>query len=144
MALHISSDMRRYTTRCRDGASLRGVEARLMAHYTTTAGAAGLALFGTGALIAPKMFAGQFGLPTEDPVALAFVRATGARDLVLGALIFASQDDPRSLGRILAFSSLLGLADAFALASVRGLRPQHLVHLGGFVALLLAASRADE
>ena len=116
----------------------------MMAHLTTTAGAAGLALFGTGALIAPKTFAGQFGLPTEDPVALAFVRATGARDLVLGALIFASQDDPPSLGRILAFSSLLGLADAFALASVHGLRPQHLVHLGGFVALLVASRRADE
>jgi hypothetical protein len=115
-----------------------------MAHYTTTAGAAGLALFGTGALVAPKTFAGQFGLPTEDPVALAFVRAAGARDLVLGALIFASHDDPPSLRRILTFSSLLGIADAFALASVRGLRPQHLVHLGGFIALLLAANRADE
>lgn len=110
----------------------------------TVAGAAGLALFGTGALIAPKTLAGQFGLPTEDPVALAFVRAAGARDVVLGALIFASQDDPPSLRRILAFSSLLGLADAVSLASVRGPRPQHLVHLGGFIGLLLAARLADD
>ncbi|MDB5070483.1 MAG: hypothetical protein JWM87_1594 [Candidatus Eremiobacteraeota bacterium] len=107
------------------------------------AGAAGLALFGTGALIAPKTFAGQFGLPTEDPVALAFVRAAGARDVIIGALIVASQNDPPSLRRVLTFSSLLGVADAFSLASVRGPRPQHLVHLGGFIGLLLAARFAD-
>jgi hypothetical protein len=77
---------------------LAGVEAKQMPHFTTMAGAAGLALFGTGALVAPKTFAGQFGLPTEDPVAL---------------------------------------------ASVRGPQPQHLVHLAGFIALLLAARRAE-
>jgi Domain of unknown function (DUF4267) len=114
-----------------------------MGHFLSVASAVGLAGLGLGALIAPKTSASQFGLPTGDPVAHAFVRAAGARDLVVGLMLFASRDDPPALRRILGFSSLLGLADALCLASQRGLRPQHAVHLGGFLALLLAARSAD-
>ena len=108
---------------------------RLLARAT---GAAFLAL-GTGAVIAPQTFSRAFGLPTRDPVALAYVRATGARDAVLGALILASRDDAAGLRRILGFSSVLGAIDAVSVAALRGPRLQHIAHLGGFAALAVAA-----
>ncbi len=105
--------------------------------------AALLVVIGAGGVIAPKISAGQFGIPLDDPGALAFVRAAGARDVILGAIMFASLNDGTALRRVLACSSLLGLADALAVASVRGLRPQHAVHLGGFAALALLALAMD-
>ncbi len=97
---------------------------------------------GAGAVVAPRFSAPQFGLPSEDRTALAFVRGLGARDVVIGALILTSRDDAPALARIFSWSSLAGLADAAALASVRGLRPQHALHLGGALALALAARSA--
>ncbi len=94
---------------------------------------------GAGAVAAPRFSAGQYGVPSDDPDALAFVRATGARDALLGALIAASLHDRPALRRALAWSSLAGLADAAILLARRGPRPQHAVHLSGFAALALAA-----
>lgn len=100
---------------------------------------AGLLAIGAGAIVAPAASSAQFGLATREPTALAFVRATGARDMILGALVLAALDDAAALRRTLGIGSLLGLADAATLAWARGLRPQHAVHLVGFVALLAAA-----
>ena len=94
---------------------------------------------GVGGVVAPKLSAGQFGIPTADPAALAFVRAVAVRDVILGGLVFASLNDPKALRRVLGWASVAGLGDALAVASVRGLRPQHAVHLGGFAALALLA-----
>ncbi len=110
---------------------------------TAASGAAFIAL-GAGALIAPKTFSGLFGLPAEEPTALAYVRATGARDALLGALVLASRNDAPALRRILGFSALLGLVDAITVAALRGPRPQHIAHIGGFLALAAAALSADE
>lgn len=107
----------------------------------TLAGTLALALTAVGALAvaAPKLSAGQYGLPTDDPGGLGFVRATGARDMLLGLLVFGVIDDAPRLRRALGIVSLAGLADAAALGSVRGWRPQHAIHLSGFAALALAA-----
>lgn len=110
-----------------------------MASLLTTAMGAGLIAIGTGALAAPRPSATMFGLATDDPVALAFVRATGARDAILGALILACGDDAKTLRRTLALASLLGLCDAVTVAATRGLRPQHVFHLGGFLAVAATA-----
>lgn len=105
--------------------------------------ALGLAALGAGALVAPRVSASQFGIPTRDPAALAFVRAAGARDLALGGIVLASLRDPVMLRRVLGWVSLVGLCDAITLAAARGLRPQHAVHLGGFAALALLALARD-
>ncbi len=94
---------------------------------------------GGGAVVAPRFSARQYGLPSEDAAALAFVRATGARDALLGGLILASRGDRAGLRRTLAWSSLVGLADAGIVFARRGPQLQHAVHLGGFAALALAA-----
>ena len=97
------------------------------------------AAIGAGAIVAPKLSAGQFGVPTGDPAGLAFVRAAGVRDVILGGIVFASLDDRKMLRRVLGWASIVGLGDALVVASVRGLRPQHVVHLGGFAALAALA-----
>ncbi len=77
---------------------------------------------GAGAVLAPRFSAGQYGLPGTDPTALAFVRATGVRDALLGGLILASLGDRAALRRTLAWSSLVGLADAGIVLARRGPR----------------------
>ncbi len=109
-----------------------------------TIGFALAALFiaiGSGALAAPRFSARQYGLPLadEDADARAFVRATGARDVLLGGLILASLGERAALRRTLAWSSLVGLIDAGIVLARRGPRFAHVFHLGGFGALALAA-----
>jgi hypothetical protein len=99
---------------------------------------AAFALIGVGALAAPKLSAEQYGLPTSDPTALALVRALGARDLAIGGALISSRGDRPALARICFWSTIVALADAAAVAGVRGLRPQHVVHVGGGLALALA------
>ena len=100
-------------------------------------------LIGAGGVIAPRLSAGPFGIPASDPAALAYVRAAGLRDVILGGIVFASLDDAKMLRRVLGWSSTVGLGDALVVASVRGLRPQHVLHLGGFAALALLALSLD-
>lgn len=94
---------------------------------------------GAGALAAPRASASQYGLPTNDETALAFVRAAGARDVVLGSLLFASLGDPGAMRRILAVAAAVGLADAAIVATRRGLTPSLALHAGGALVLALGA-----
>ena len=105
--------------------------------------AVGFTVIGTGGILAPKISARQFGLPTEDASALALVRAVALRDVILGAIVFASLDDRKMLRRVLGWSSIAALGDALAVASVRGLRAQHVLHVGGFAALAALALSLD-
>ena len=100
---------------------------------------AGLVTVGTGALIAPSLLSRVFGLPSDDPTAQAYMRAAGARDLILGAIVLTSFGDRPALRRTLAWASLIGLADAYAVFAVRGPVLQHAAHVGGFAALALSA-----
>jgi hypothetical protein len=101
-------------------------------------GAAFVAI-GTGAILAPRPSAGQYGLPTDDPTALALVRALGARDITIGASLLANRTDRPALARICFWGTITALADAAAVGSVRGPQPQQIIHLSGAAALGLAA-----
>jgi len=104
--------------------------------------AIGLIALGTGAVVLPASAAGQFGIPTDDPDALAFVRAAGARDVALGCVLLAlpgEQDRRRALGCI----AVLGLIDAAIGLGARGPRPAQAIHVAGFVATALIALRGD-
>jgi hypothetical protein len=101
--------------------------------------AAAFLALGAGAVLAPRFSAGQYGVPSDDPAALAFVRATGVRDALLGGLILTSLGERAALRRVLGWSSLVGLADAGIVLARRGPQFQHAVHLSGFAALALAA-----
>jgi hypothetical protein len=99
-----------------------------------------LAGIGVGALVAPRASARQFGIVPDDARALAFVRAMGARDLVIGALLLllAGAGRPELLAFGLIASAAIALVD-FAVVSAAGARlSARLVHGLGGVALIVA------
>ncbi len=106
---------------------------------------AACALLGIGALalLAPERLAEAYGLPVRERNALGFVRATGARDAVLGAAILAVavRNHPFELAIFAALGILLSAFDlAIAYTHLRRIRPELLAHLGGvigFSALLI-------
>jgi integral membrane sensor domain MASE1 len=99
----------------------------------------GLIGIAVGAVVAPKAVAWVFGMPVDEAAALAWVRAAGMRDGVLGAIVVTSPD-ARALRRALGWASLVGLSDAVLLAATRGPRWQHALHLGGCAAVALLAA----
>lgn len=106
------------------------------------AGAVALCLFGigVGALAAPRTAARQFGIVPGDARALAFVRAMGARDIVIGALLLLLAAAER--GELLAWGLIAsaGIAGVdFAVVSAAGARlASRLVHGLGGIGLVVA------
>ncbi len=99
---------------------------------------------GIGALVAPGTSSTQYGLPTSDPAALALVRAVGARDIVLGALVLLllARHDRDAVALVLSVSVLAAAGDATAVLTGRSdAELRHVaVHLCGAGALLAAAA----
>ena len=58
-----------------------------------------LVAIGAGAIVAPRMFAMQYGIELDDPRALGFLRAMGVRDLAIGVLFVESAKSAGSAGR---------------------------------------------
>jgi hypothetical protein len=103
----------------------------------------GLALIavGVGALLAPRMASQQFGIVLDDPRALAFIRAIGARDLLIGVLLLllAVAGSRELLAWAMAASALIALVDyAVVSAAGAGSRARALHAIGG-IGILLAA-----
>jgi hypothetical protein len=95
----------------------------------------GLLGVGVAALVAPRTMAAVFGMPTEDPIALAYSRAACLRDAVVGGMVLTTPDEPRAVRHAVVWASTIGLLDAVLLAATRGPRWQHVLHLGGFAAI---------
>jgi len=68
---------------------------------------------GFGALSSPRRSAALYGIVLDEPRALAFIRAMGARDLVIGGLlaVIASQRGRGPLGWGLCLTAVVALAD---------------------------------
>ena len=98
-----------------------------------------LVAIGLGALAAPRLSSRMLGLPVDDPVGKALVRALGSRDLILGGVVLASLDEPATLRRVFGWSAALGLLDAAVVVGTRGLRPALIAHVGGAVAVWMLA-----
>ena len=106
---------------------------------------AGAGLLAVGALgvVFPSPLAQSFGMPLNDTASAVFVRATGVRDVALGAVLLAAS--LRGAGEVLLVAviaclviSLADFANAF-LSGDRTLHRQHVVHIGGgalFAAIL--------
>ena len=72
-----------------------------------------LVAVGFGALSAPRRAAALYGIVLDDQRALAFIRAMGARDLVIGGLlaVIAFQRRCGPLGWGLCLTAVVALAD---------------------------------
>jgi hypothetical protein len=99
---------------------------------------------GAGALAAPRTASAQFGIVLDDPRALAFIRAMGARDVLIGvfaALLLLGGAERREL-LALAFAASAGVA-LLDLAVVSrdpaGRQAARWLHGGGAAGLLVTA-----
>jgi len=109
--------------------------------------ALGLVAVGGGALAAPRVATAQYGIVVEDPRALAFVRAMGVRDLVIGLLLglLAVTRSRQIVADGLYVTCLIALVDFVIVAMdrapgrARGLPPLAL-HTAGVVGFALAGA----
>jgi len=111
--------------------------------------ATGLLAIGVGALVAPRMAAGQYGIVLDDPRALAFIRAMGVRDVMLGIVlgIVVRAGDPVAVGWAMLSAALVAAVD-YVLVSMdapvapgsaaNARRRARVLHGGSAVALLTA------
>jgi hypothetical protein len=86
---------------------------------------------GFGALSAPRRWAALYGIVLDDQRALAFIRAMGVRDLVIGGLlaVIAYQREPAALGWGLCLTAVVALADFVVVtADRRAAIPGSLAH----------------
>ena len=103
---------------------------------TVAACAAGAGIIATGAVAIayPREAARGFGVPAEDASALAYVRAAGARDAAIGAiLVAASLRRKRKMLRITALAGCAISISDFALTR----RPIHAAGAAFFAVLAL-------
>jgi len=110
-----------------------------------------LVAVGFGALSAPRRSAAVYGILLDDQRALAFIRAMGARDLVIGGLlaVIAFQRRGGPLGWSLCLTAVVALADyvvvtadrraAVSGAPARG-RDTSVLHAMGAVGLVVAGA----
>lgn len=103
---------------------------------------------GALALISPQRLSRSYGVPVSQPTAIAYVRATGARDLILGAVFAANVylQDTLVLLILCVAGVALSLADfLIAFSFARSFRSEQIAHIVGFlgfivIAILLAPS----
>ncbi len=100
-------------------------------------------MLGAGATLAPGASTRGYGIASDDPEALAYVRACGARDLVLGALLALAlaNGERRQLGATLGCCALVGLADFLIVRRAQGSEPRPAValHAAGCAGCALVA-----
>jgi len=110
----------------------------MIGSFLARGGGAAFCAIGVGGLLSPGTLGKNYGVPAETPEARAYVRATAARDLVLGLLIlrFDARGERGALAATLAVSTIAALADGVNAAGT----PSVAIHAGGAVALLAAAA----
>lgn len=118
---------------------MNGIPSRL-----TLVVALGVAGIGVGALAAPRRSAAQYGLPVTDEITLAYVRALGSRDLVLGLLfasLLAGHAPRRFLATAAGLSALSAATDFALVASTANANRKALpLHAAGIISLLTLAA----
>ncbi|HEY8324430.1 MAG: DUF4267 domain-containing protein [Ktedonobacterales bacterium] len=102
----------------------------------------GLLVFGAVPVIAPRPFARIFGFDAPTPEAAAMSRSIGARDVAMGAALWAAAARGGSYAPWLLARAVSDGGDALAIgiAAAQGKRNARFLSLGG---LALAATLAD-
>jgi hypothetical protein len=110
----------------------------MIGSFLARCGGFALCAIGVGGLVSPETLGKNYGVSAAAPEAQAYVRATAARDLILGLLIlrFSARGERDALAATLAVSTIAAVTDGFNAAGT----PSVAIHAGGAIALLAAAS----
>jgi hypothetical protein len=112
----------------------------VIGHILAYVAATAFIAIGLGALLAPATSSQQYGLATKDAVTLAYVRALGVRDLVLGLLLlsFSLTQQQGAAAIVAEFGAFIGLSDFLIVMSNRGkeARGNLVIHGVGTIGLL--------
>ena len=113
----------------------------------------GLVAVGVAALVAPRVSSSQYGIVMDDPRALAFIRAMGVRDVVIGILLalLALERGREALAWAMFAVALVALVDLAVVTvdrraavatgtSARGFDRSRLLHAAGAIGLLAAGA----
>ncbi len=102
--------------------------------------ALGLIGLGVGALAAPRASAAQYGIVPDDSRALAFIRAMGVRDLVIGALLLllAGAGRRELLAWGMVASAAIAVVDFWVVSAAGARTAARVLHAGGAIGLLIA------
>lgn len=108
--------------------------------------AAALILVGLWSLFDPHRSSHAYGLPAEGAHAHGFTRATGIRDLIIGAVLGAAVvlHDVPFIAVLAVAGIVLSIADFFIAyhGAGRRIRPAHANHLAGVIAFILVLAMA--
>jgi hypothetical protein len=104
----------------------------------TAAGAVAVLGIGTGAYFWPRASTRTYGIPCDDLDTHAFVRATAARDWVMGGFVLwaAIAGDRPAMKAGLLVCTIAPLADFVLAWQRRGIVPQMLIHASGVIGVL--------
>lgn len=106
----------------------------------TLAGIGAVTVLGIGAAAWtwPQRSTSTYGIPADDPDTLAYVRASAARDLVMGAMVLyaAAQNDRKAMEAGLAVCAIAPAADFYLAYRRRGAVPQLAIHGAGVLGVL--------
>src|SRR5262245_33686618 len=102
-----------HVTGCRAGVDALIRRAPMLGLALSAVIIASLVALGFAALSAPRRWAALYGIVLDDQRALAFIRAMGARDLVIGGLlaVIALQHRREPLGWGLYLAAVVALVD---------------------------------
>ena len=97
---------------------------------------------GIGSYVAPRALAENYGLPISSATEIAYLRALGTRDLVLGLLVgrfLATAESRAALRATVAVSAIVAAGDFSAVFGVRGgnAKTALAIHGSGIAGLLL-------
>ncbi len=108
--------------------------------------AAALILVGLWALFDPHRSSHAYGLPAEGSHAHGFTRATGIRDIIIGAVLGAAVvlHDLPFIAVLAVAGIVLSVADFFIAyhGAGRRIHPAHANHLAGVIAFILVLAMA--
>ena len=100
-----------------------------------------LVAIGVAAMVAPGFAAASYGVDATFS-AHAFVRAAGARDVAIGALLLvllARRVDTTTLGIVVLVTTLVPIVDSVIVLQASGLRLAVVIHAGSILPILILA-----
>jgi hypothetical protein len=102
----------------------------------------GLVAVGVAAVLAPGFAATLYGVEATTLSASVFVRAAGARDVVIGAILIAllvRRCDTRTMGIAVLGATLVPVFDTVSVLQASGMRLALILHAGSILPMIVIA-----